>query len=170
MKVFKLFMLVLAFAASTPRLIAQQSDKQRLSREQMIEAQAKHIATDLAFDDKIYDKFITTYVNYKKELWATAPKCKRKQHKMGETEEQAAQNMRNRFEQSQKVLDIREKYYKEFSKFLTQKQIEQMYDKEKKIMQRLKQRHNKGMHNKCMHKGGMHKGGMHNKCTNKGGK
>ncbi len=165
MKVFRLFMLVLAFAASTPRLMAQQSDKQRLSREQMIEVQAKYIATDLAFDDKIYDRFITTYVNYKKELWATAPKRNKKQYKMGESEEQAAQNMRNRFEQSQKVLDIREKYYKEFSKFLTQKQIEQMYDKEKKIMQRLKQRHNKGMRNKCMHKGG-----MHNTCTNKGGK
>ena len=88
MKVFRLFMLVLAFAASTPRLMAQQSDKQRLSREQMIEVQAKHIATDLAFDDKIYDRFITTYVNYKKELWATAPRCKQKQRKMGETEEQ----------------------------------------------------------------------------------
>ena len=48
--------------------------------------------------------------------------------------------MRKRFERSQKVLDIRNKYYQEFSKFLTQKQIEQMYDKERKMMKRLSER------------------------------
>ena len=69
---------------------------------------------------------------------------RKKNNKAGsETEEQAAQNMQRRFEQSQKVLDIRNKYYKEFSKFMTQKQIEQMYDKERKIMKRLKQRHDR---------------------------
>ena len=52
--------------------------------------------------------------------------------------------MRQRFEQSQKMLDIRDKYYKEFSKFMTQKQIELMYDKERKIMQRLSKRHKNG--------------------------
>lgn len=143
MKTVRFFMLALAFMLCTVSSNAQDTGKQRLSREQMIETQAKHIATDLAFDDKTYNKFISTYVSYKKELWSIAPKRKKQQNTVSETEEQAAQNMQRRFEQSQKVLDIRNKYYKEFSKFMTQKQIELMYDKERKIMKRLKQRHDR---------------------------
>ena len=121
-----------------------QDAKQRMSREQMAETQARHIAADLNLDGSTYDRFVETYKKYKNELWQTAPKRNRKDgRKASETEEQAAEKMRLRFERSQKVLDIRNKYYKEFSKFLTQKQIELMYDKERKIMQRLKQRHDR---------------------------
>ncbi len=148
MKTVKLIMLALAFMLCTVSSSAQDAGKQRLSREQMIETQAKNIATDLALDDKTYNKFISTYVNYKKELWSIAPKRKKQQNTGSKTEEQAAQNMQRRFEQSQKVLDIRNKYYKEFSKFMTQKQIEQMYDKERKIMKRLKQRHDRNQKKK----------------------
>ena len=112
-----------------------------MSREQMVEMQAKHIAEDLALDDKTNKKFIETYSRYKNELWTVAPKPGKKMNRPSETEEQAAQKMRERFERSQKILDIRDKYYKEFSKFMTQKQIELMYEKEKKMMQRLKMRH-----------------------------
>lgn len=122
-----------------------QDAKQRMSREQMAETQAKHIATDLNLTGKTYDRFVETYENYKKELWQTAPKSRKKNCRNSETEEQAAEKMRKRFERSQKVLDIRNKYYHEFSKFLTQKQIEQMYDKERKMMKRLSERH-KGKH------------------------
>lgn len=121
-----------------------QDAKQRMSREQMAETQARHIAADLNLDGSTYDRFVETYKKYKNELWQTAPKRNRKDgRKASETEEQAAEKMRLRFERSQKVLDIRNKYYREFSKFLTQKQIEQMYDKEHKIMERLSQ-HRKG--------------------------
>ena len=117
-----------------------QNAKQRMSREQMAETQAKHIAADLNLTGKTYDRFVETYENYKKELWQTVPKCRKKNCRNSETEEQAAEKMRKRFERSQKVLDIRNKYYQEFSKFLTQKQIEQMYDKERKMMKRLSER------------------------------
>lgn len=117
-----------------------QNAKQRMSREQMAETQAKHIAADLNLTGKTYDRFVETYENYKKELWQTAPKCRKKNCRNSETEEQAAEKMRKRFERSQKVLDIRNKYYQEFSKFLTQKQIEQMYEKERKMMKRLSER------------------------------
>lgn len=143
MKTVRFFILALAVILCTVSASAQDAGKQRLSREQMIETQAKHIASDLALNDKTYNKFISTYVSYKKELWSIAPKRKKSNKAASQTEEQAAQNMQRRFEQSQKVLDIRNKYYKEFSKFLTQKQIELMYDKERKIMQRLKQRHDR---------------------------
>lgn len=123
--------------------IQAQDKKQRMTREQMTETQAKHIAAELNLSSNVYDKFVSTYMNYKKELWSIAPRKNMKQGKKekSKTEEEAAENMRQRFDRCQKTLDIRDKYYKEFSKFLTQRQIEQMYDKERKMMQRLKKRH-----------------------------
>ncbi len=142
MKRLKLFLVTTIAIMCTTTVLAQAPNrKQRISREQMVEIQAKHIAEDLALDDKTNKKFIDTYSRYKKEIWTIAPKPGKKMNKPSETEEQAAQKMRERFERSQKILDIRDKYYKEFSKFMTQKQIEMMYEKEKKIMQRLKMRH-----------------------------
>lgn len=143
MKFLKVVLVAVSFMAFSATVNAQDSDKQRQSRGQMVETQAAHIAKDLALDDKVYGRFITTYVNYKKEMWATAPKRPKKRPEASESENQAAANMQRRFEQSQKVLDIRSKYYKEFSKFLSQKQIELMYDKERKMMKRLSERHRK---------------------------
>lgn len=141
MEKLKSFLIIIAISLCSIQANAQNSERQKLSREQMIEKQAENIAQDLALDDKTNKKFIETYTKYKKELWAISPKRDKKNKKISETEEEAAQHMRQRFELSQKRLNIRDKYYKEFSKFMTQKQIELMYDKERKIMQRLGQRH-----------------------------
>lgn len=139
MKTTKTIILTLMLIFTTIGLQAQDA-RQRMSREQMAETQAKHIAADLNLTGKTYDRFVETYENYKKELWQTAPKRSKKRCHQSETEEQAAENTRQRFERSQKMLDIRNKYYQEFSKFLTQKQIEQMYEKERKMMKRLSER------------------------------
>lgn len=45
--------------------------------------------------------------------------------------------MKERFAHSQKILNLREKYYGEYSKFLTQKQIQRVYQLERQMMQRL---------------------------------
>ena len=142
MKATSKIIIALAMVFSTMSIQAQDNN-QRMTREQMTEKQAKYIAAELNLSSSVYDRFVTTYLNYKKEIWGIAPsKDKKKgQKKASETEEEAAEKMRQRFECSQKTLDIRNKYYKEFSKFLTQRQIEQMYDKERKMMQRLKKRH-----------------------------
>ena len=44
---------------------------------------------------------------------------------------------------SEKILDIRQKYYKEYSKFMTQKQIQRVYEIEKNMMKRFAQRKGK---------------------------
>lgn len=149
MRKIRFIMLALMTVICVTSAKAQQpNEKQKVSREQIVETLAKHLANELALDDKTNDKFIETYINYRKELWTIAPKHDRKKHKTSETEEQAAQNMQQKFERSQKMLDIRTKYYKQFSKFMTQKQIELMYNKEKNMMQRLKQRYDKRPHMK----------------------
>ena len=52
--------------------------------------------------------------------------------------------IKQRFERSEKILGIRQKYYKEYSKFLTQDQIEQVYKQERLTRRHLAKRMNKG--------------------------
>ena len=49
------------------------------------------------------------------------------------TDAEVEQVIKARFAQSRKMLDIREKYYNEFRKFLSPKQIQKMYNMEKRI-------------------------------------
>ena len=53
------------------------------------------------------------------------------------TDAEAEKEIKARMERSQKILDLREKYYKEYSKFLTPKQIQRVYDLETQGMKRL---------------------------------
>ena len=47
--------------------------------------------------------------------------------------------MKQRFERSQNILDLRKKYYGIYSTFLTQKQISRVYEIERDMMRRLTQ-------------------------------
>lgn len=115
--------------------------KERMSREQLAETQARHIASELAFSDEITEKFVTTYCDCQKEIWALGP---RHPESKGNTERDNEQRIKQRFETSEKVLSIRQKYYKKYSKFLTQTQIEKVYEQERKMMKRLSDRRNNG--------------------------
>ena len=116
------------------------SRKQRMSREQMAEAQAKHIAHELALDDAITHKFVTTYSEYQKEIWTLEPRFHGKKHQTEMTDAEAEKAIKERFEHSEKILKIREKYYKEYCKFLTQKQIQRVYELEQQTIKRLGKR------------------------------
>ena len=118
----------------------EQSKKQRISREELAEKQARHIAHELALDDATTQKYVATYCAYQKEVWALGPHVKR-HSAANATEAEAEQANKARMEQSQKILDLREKYYKEYSKFLTQRQIERAYELEQQVMRRLARHH-----------------------------
>ena len=69
------------------------------------------------------------------------------------------------FAQGRKILDIREKYYKAYSKFLTPKQIQRVYDMERQDMQRFaKKWQQKGGKQGGPRKGGPCKGGQGQYC------
>ena len=55
------------------------------------------------------------------------------------SDKESEQTLKNRFEHSQKILTIREKYYKKYSEFLTQKQIMRVYEIEKQMMKKLQE-------------------------------
>ena len=137
-----MFKMVIAIALYTfsINLSAQTAQNQRISREELAEKQARHIAHELAFDDATTQKYIATYCAYQKEVWALGPRAKNLR-KGNTTEAEAEQSNKARFEQNQKILMLREKYYKEYSKFLTQKQIERAYTLERQMMRRLSHKH-----------------------------
>lgn len=135
----KTIVIALALITSVLTLQAQVSEKQRISREQLAEKQAQHIAHDLALDDATTAKFVATYHEYQKELWAIGPRPKRVNGN-AQSEEQAEAQMKQQFSRSQRILDLREKYYKKYSTFLTQRQIQRVYEIERGMRKKLAQR------------------------------
>ena len=135
--------IAIAMLFSSINMSAQSNNQQRLSREELAEKQARHIAHELALDDATTQKYVATYCAYQKEVWALGPRVKR-HSSANATEAEAEQANKARMEQSQKILDLREKYYKEYSKFLTQKQIERAYELEQQVMRRLVRHHRQG--------------------------
>ena len=129
MKINLVALMVIAFCT----IGMAQNEKQRMSREQLAEKQAKHIAQELSFDEATTQRFIETYCACQQEVWALGPRQKAEPA----TEEEAEQAIKERFERSQAVLDLREKYYEEYSKYLTQKQIFRVYELEHQAMDRL---------------------------------
>lgn len=140
-RIVSILMMMVAMVTITASAFAQApNQKQRISREQLAEKQAQHIAHDLAFDEKTTARFIETYTACQKEIWALGPRIRRNQKG---SEAQSEQNIKRRFEMSEKILDIRQKYYKKYSQFLTQQQIQRVYEIEKNMMKRFAQ-HAKG--------------------------
>ena len=142
-KMISMMVIAIAMLFSSINMSAQSNNQQRLSREELAEKQARHIAHELALDDATTQKYVATYCAYQKEVWALGPRVKR-HSSANATEAEAEQANKARMEQSQKILDLREKYYKEYSKFLTQKQIERAYELDQQVMRRLVRHHRQG--------------------------
>ena len=142
-KMISMMVIAIAMLFSSINMSAQSNNQQRLSREELAEKLARHIAHELALDDATTQEYVATYCAYQKEVWALGPRVKR-HSSANATEAEAEQANKARMEQSQKILDLREKYYKEYSKFLTQKQIERAYELEQQVMRRLVRHHRQG--------------------------
>lgn len=139
-RIIKTLLITIMMVASYVTAFAQQPNRQqRVSREQLAEIEAKHIAQELAFSDAVTEKFVATYCNYKKEIWALGPR-QRPTRQGGASEQENEERIKQRFAMSEKILNIRQKYYKEYSKFLTQAQIEKVYEQERNIMKRYAKR------------------------------
>lgn len=76
--------------------------------------------------------FTEAYCNFQKEIWEIGPRPGRL--RPDADEEETAEYLQNRFAQSRKILELREKYYGIYSGFLTQKQILQVFEAEREMM------------------------------------
>lgn len=136
--IIKVVVLIVAMMASNANLYAQKVEQQRITREQLAETQAQFIANEMAMDDETTRQFVETFCQFQKEIWALGPRPKREKSHLSDKE--AEQAMNERFVHSQKILDLRKKYYLKYSKFLTPTQIEKVYVLERRMMNRLFQR------------------------------
>ena len=116
----KILVLAVAMITFNVSTYAQKSERQRMTREQLAEAQAHFIADEMAMDDTTAKQFVETFCQFQKDIWALGPRPKR-----------------DASHHSQKILDLRKRYYLKYSKFLTPKQIERVYELERKMMNRL---------------------------------
>ena len=122
---------ILSIASSTMAMAQKQDgDKKRLSREQLAEKMARHIAKKLAFNDEQTQKFVDAYCRQQKEIWALG-------------ENRSPKNVQERLDRSEKILSIRKKYYKEYATFLSQEQVNRVYELEQRQMKQMLQRNKK---------------------------
>ena len=142
MKTNYFFVLIVALVMGTQVMNAQNHEQgkkhghKRMTIEQMVDMQAGKIVNDLGLDDKTAAKFTDVYRKYmmdmekvRKEYLPVRPKVKPEAGKPHmPTDADVDKMMRDRFKQSRKMLDIREKYYDEFRKFLSPKQVQKVYD------------------------------------------
>ena len=138
--IMKLWLVAALMLMGTATISAQNNKHQRLTREELADKQARHIAQTMAFDDATTKQFVETYTACQKEIWALGPRIKgaRKQaNAQQQTEAEVKQDIALQFERSEKLLQIRQKYYAEYSKFLTQNQIKRVYVLERQMMKRL---------------------------------
>ena len=138
--IMKLWLVAALMLMGTATISAQNNKRQRLTREELADKQARHIAQTMAFDEATTKQFVETYTACQKEIWALGPRMKgaRKQaNAQQQTESEAKQDIALQFERSEKLLQIRQKYYAEYSKFLTQNQIKRVYVLERRMMKRL---------------------------------
>ncbi|MCR4736751.1 MAG: hypothetical protein K5846_01160 [Bacteroidales bacterium] len=136
-KLHIIILLISALLICGTSVTAQNNDKQKMTREQLAEAQARHIAQDasLVFNDAVTKQFIQTYCAYQKEIWALGPRIPEVTDSM--TDEEVDRILKSRFERSEKILAIREKYYKKYSEFLTPKQVQRVFELDRTMVRRL---------------------------------
>lgn len=135
-RIFRVFMLAaVAMMACYGTIYAQNGSRQRMTREELAEKQARYIANEMTMDDATTKRFVETFCQFQKDIWALGPRPEKSTSRLSDTE--AEQAMNERFAHSQKILDLRKKYYLKYSKFLTPRQIERVYELERQMMNRL---------------------------------
>lgn len=122
-QLFRVVFIAIMIVASGATAVAQNNSGPRLSREELATKQAQYIAHELALDESTTNKYVETYCQYQREIWALGPR-------KGLTTEE-------RLDRSQKILDLRKKYYHIYSGFLSEQQIDKAYKLEKKLLDRM---------------------------------
>ena len=91
--IIRLLFLVVALTSFCGTVLAQ-TGKQRLTREQLAEVQAKHIAKEMAMDDATSQRFIDTFCQFQRDIWALGPRPKQPHNQM--TDEETEQALKDR--------------------------------------------------------------------------
>jgi hypothetical protein len=101
----------------------QWNKNEKADKEMLIEKRCKKIADKLMLDEATAAKFKDVYKAYLSELKQSFDlKKSAEQNNKELSDADIDNNVKNGFAKSRKAIDVREKYYSEFRKFLTPKQ------------------------------------------------
>ena len=121
-------------------------ERQRMTREQLSERKADFIVQQLGMNESTAKKFREVYAKNQNEVWdAMPPRPERdgKRDNAPKSDAESEKQIKNEFAIGEKLLNIRQKYYKEYSKILSQQQIQRMYELERGMQQRFAKKHDK---------------------------
>ena len=149
-KIFSMIVLCLTLGMTT--MMAQNKNEGHRDRnetpEQRINKQAMRMVDALSLDDKTGERFITTYKTFKNDIFEVMKKYPRPERtpkaegeKSRKTDAEIEKEIKDQFAMSREILDVRERYYNEFRKFLNPRQIKKMYGMEREGMKKLGRPH-----------------------------
>ena len=121
----KKLMLVIALASLT---LGMQAQTKKVMEEKPTAGQ--RMASQLMLDDKTAAKFIPLYNEFRQKMKEAVKTDKPAKHVSDMTDAEVESLLKQRFERSQKLLDVREAYFKKFQGVLTARQIYKIYQSE----------------------------------------
>lgn len=107
-------------------------------RTELAQKEGRLFADKLGLDDSTAEKFIKIFVENQQEKWALQPRKQRHKNRVDRTDAQIDSAINAQFDNSQKLLDMRKKYYKQYRKLLTARQVQMLYDQESKMNTRMR--------------------------------
>ena len=119
-------MLAVVMMTVSVNTFAQKAERRQEGAKPSAEGRAQQIAKEIALDDATTKKFVEVYSQYKNEMRTLGSRSQ--QGRGTRSDAETKQAMKENLDREQKVLDLRKKYHEEFSKFLTPKQLEKVYE------------------------------------------
>lgn len=120
---------------------------ERPSPQEMLQRRCQHLIQKMGLEQEAAAKFEPIYRRYQQEMMQIHRQYGRKHfHPRGQettppTDEQIEERMLNRFALSRAILEVRERYYKEFRTVLSPRQVQHIYDQEREGGERMQHRH-----------------------------
>lgn len=103
----------------------KEEGKKVFNQEEMLKMQSERMANRMMLDDADAAKFTDLYQKYQKELNGLREKKHDEVTKVL-TDAEIEARMKAKWDRQRKMVDVQEKYFKEFRKFLTVKQAQQV--------------------------------------------
>ncbi len=119
---------------------------ERPSPQEMLQRRCQHLIQKMGLEQEAAAKFEPIYRRYQQEMMQIHRQYGRKHfHHRGQettppTDEQIEERMLNRFALSRAILEVRERYYKEFRTVLSPRQVQHIYDQEREGGERMQHR------------------------------
>jgi hypothetical protein len=119
---------------------AQSGERNLKFRERIIEVKLRKISNKLNLEPAVYEKFRPIYLRYENDIMGIDFKKTGRLMRVNPdslTNEEAEQIINSQMEGAKKLLEIREKYYDEFSRVLKPQQIIKLYQTENEIRKKV---------------------------------